>query len=189
VRHPLLATVGLCVALLAGCSSSPVLLDAEGLGDVVGVEQNSEGFYALGYTWCTGMSLGLLDPAPSYSSQITLVDGGTVGATIVDPSSQGWSTQDVVDHFQAQADQCELYVSEGSVTGSTIEPLSGLGTGVVGWRTEQEGAGWGELAVVPLDGRRALVVGISSPDDDAPITLDDLLARAQQGAEQFPAGD
>jgi hypothetical protein len=47
----------------------------------------------------------------------------------------------------------------------------------------------GEYVLLPLDASRVLAVGAETTSDDAPIDLDDLIAAALQGAEQFPAAD
>jgi hypothetical protein len=94
----------------------------------------------------------------------------------------------LIDRMEQDAALCAQTAGEHPDNHQSIEPLTGLGDGAVGWRTRDLDVR-GEYVVIPLPDGRLLAVGSTTTADDAPIDVRDLLALAAQGAEQFPATD
>jgi hypothetical protein len=154
------AAVGLLV--LAGCGSSPVLLDEADFDDVQTVHQN-EGAFAPGWTWCDALR-------PS-----RYIDGGP----------DDLPAEYMLEQYEQQADACAS--ADPTTRGYSIEPLTGLGDGAVGWETHTSDGEWGEYALIPLDEWRLLAVSFSTFEDEAPVDMDELIEHSRDGAEQFPA--
>lgn len=186
-RRPRRTGAGLVVAvvLLTGCGGDPVLLDGDDVPGVQGTTQNTRSGNVPGPTWCDGIAA---DTFPAPSSPGTVLDfgaQGSAGAVIIDRSGDGIGSDYVLATLQEQADLCGD--SDAASEGSTIEPLTGLVEGEVGWTTRRSDGEWGEYVLVPLDESRLLAVGFSTTQDEAPVDLDELVDRATAGAEQFPA--
>jgi hypothetical protein len=107
---------------------------------------------------------------------------------LLSPSVNGRDAAAIIEALEAGAAACARRLEPGT-TRQSIEPLVGLHDGAVGWHTTRQYEGWGEIAAIPLDVDRVLVVGVESSSDDAPIDVRDLLALALEGAEQFPMID
>lgn len=176
------------MVVLAGCSSSPVLLPADEFDDVTIVEQNTTYAIAPGWTWCRTMSPVEYGGDPEQGTWLQIDGGPSVGATVLDQSGLGQDASDLIAELVADADQCTLSAATiGS--GRSIEPLDGQGDGAAAWRTEDPNGVWGEFAVLPLDDTRVLAVGFQTDRDEPPAELADLIALAVEGAERFPGGD
>ena len=175
------------VALLAGCSSSPVVLSEGDFSDVTIVEQNSRFSIAPGWTWCQQLSpLGLME-SPVSGTWLEIGGGPAVGATILDRSDRGDDADDLLEEFRSAGEQCA--VSARSIgTGRVIEPLDTGRPGVSAWRTADRNGMRGEFAVMPLDDARVLAVGFVTDQEDPPADLDDLIRLAEQGARQVLSG-
>ena len=170
------------VALLAGCSSSPVVLSEGDFSDVTIVEQNSRFSIAPGWTWCQQLSpLGLME-SPVRGTWLEIGGGPAVGATILDRSDRGDDAEDLLEEFRSAGHLCADFAEPA--LGRAIEPVEGLGERVSGWRTEDPDGNWGEFAVMPLDDARVLAVGFVTDQEDPPADLDDLIRLAEQGARQ-----
>jgi hypothetical protein len=183
--------------LLGGCTASadPVQLPDDLVDGAVSVAQNTSGSYAFGPTWCdtilarwwVGAERQAASRPEVISSLFRFEDHGSVGATILDLSYDGTSAQDILDEVGDRAETC--LTSDALDRGYAFEPLSGLPDGAVGWSSATTAGMRGEYVLLPLDASRVLAVGAETTSDDAPIDLDDLIAAALQGAEQFPAAD
>lgn len=183
-RHARPVIAGALLAL-AGCASTPVLLDE---GDVAGAErviQNARHAVAPGWTWC-----GDLNPAGYVGADLVgswLSFGGQTqaGANLIDRSSDGLTAERVLGRFEDDATLCAESAAGSDVPGLSITALDGLDAGAVGWRTETGDGTWGELVLLPLDEWRLLAVGVSTDEERAPVDLDELVTQARQGAQQF----
>jgi len=178
-----LAAVGV-VLLLPACGSSPVLLDE---GDVPGVEsatQNSDRALAPGWTWCDGLRSGIYVQGPVISSSLVLGEWSRAGATIIDRSDDGAMAEYLLEEYAQEATLCAG--SAAVQQGNSIEPLTGLPEGALGWTTRTSDGEWGEYALIPLDEQRLLAVGFATTEDEPPVDMDELIEHAREGAEQFP---
>lgn len=176
--------------LLAGCSSSPVLLSEDDVPDVTLTEQNTDLAIAPGWTFCDAISPDVYLRAPVVGTWFELGGGATAGASVLDRGSDGLSADLVLEQIEAAADQCALESETYPGSGQAIEPLADVdafGAGALGWRTEAGDGTWGEYVVLPLDASRVLTVGFTTQQEDPPVDLRDLVERAEAGAAQFPA--
>jgi hypothetical protein len=187
VRHGRAALLGATLMLLAGCSSSPVLLSEDDVADVTLAEQNTDLAIAPGWTFCDAISPDVYLRAPVVGTWFELGSGATVGATVLDRRDDGLSADLMLEQTEAAAGQCALESETYPGSGQTIEPLDDLDDGALGWRTEAADGTWGEYVVAPLDESRVLAAGFTTQEDDPPVDLRDLLALAEAGAERFPA--
>jgi hypothetical protein len=176
------AAVGLLV--LAGCGSSPVMLDEADFDDVQTVHQN-EGAFAPGWTWCDALRPSRYIDGGAVSSSLTLGDRERAAATIIDGAPDDLPAEYMLEQYEQQADACAS--ADPTTRCYSIEPLTGLGDGAVGWETHTSDGEWGEYALIPLDEWRLLAVGFSTFEDEAPVDMDELIEHARDGAEQFPA--
>jgi hypothetical protein len=184
------ALIAGAVALaLAGCASSPVLLDEDDVPGAERVIQNARHAVAPGWTWCSDLNPAGYVGADLVGSWFSFGGDVQAGANIIDRSSDGLTAERIVERFEDDASLCADAAAGTDVDGRSIEPLVGLDAGAVGWRTETGDGTWGELVLVPLDEWRLLAVGLSTDEDRAPVELDDLVRLARQGAEQLPADE
>lgn len=187
MRHREGALLGTALVLLAGCSSSPVLLSEDDVTDVTVAEQNTDLAIAPGWTFCDEISPNVYLRAPVVGTWFELADGSTVGATVLDRRADGLSADLVLEQLEAAADQCALESETYPGSGQTIEPLDDLDDSALGWRTQTADGTWGEYVVLPLDESRVLAVGFTTEQDDPPVELSELVDLAAAGAERFPA--
>lgn len=178
--------------LVAGCTtSSSTLLNAS---DFRGVAEADHGPTSMppGRTWCSELSITNRQSAPQ-STLVLSEDGWTaVGAVILVGGSS--SAAELLDELEEGAADC-LAAAE-SAEGYSIEQLTGLEAGAVGWRTSDqtiegpEGglALWGEYVALPLDGTHLLAVGFETDEQQAPVELDELVRLAREGVERVGLG-
>ena len=169
--------------LLSGCASEPVLLDGDDVDGVVSTTQNDGGALAPGWTWCDDLRPGLYTGADVVSSFLTFEDESRAGATIIDLSEDTRSVDYLLEQYEAGADLCAENVAEGY----SIEPVTGLDGGALGWTTRRSDGEWGRYVLVPLDDVRLLAVGFSTTGEEPPVELSELVDLAEAGAERFPA--
>jgi hypothetical protein len=179
---PLAALGG--VLLLSACGSTPVLLDESDFPGVDSATQNSDRALAPGWTWCDGLRSGTYVQAPVVSSSLVFGEQSRAGATIIDRSGDGASAEYLVEQYAQEATLCAESVAVER--GNSIEPLSGLAEGEVGWTTRTSDGEWGEYVLIPLDEWRLLAVGFQTSEDEPPVDLDELIERAREGADQLP---
>jgi hypothetical protein len=163
-----------------------VLLDPDDFAGVTRADQNTQN-PPPGWTACD-LSVGdwLSDEGPDTALEFG-PDQRAGAAIAVQPSSSTRDVRETIDYLSGLAEMCAAGNSATSGRFS-IEPLSGLAPGEVGWRTRYEDPlRWGEYVVIPLDERRLLVVGFETDEADPPVVMDRLVELAKQGAEQFPA--
>ncbi len=175
------ATLALSLAL-AGCTQpDPTLLDADDVEGVVEATHDADEATAPGWTWCSP-----LDPYAYFrltpTSRLRFDGRASAGATIVDRSADGYSSDYLLAAFEEKAQLCVDGLN--AADGDTIEPLTGLGADTVGWRTETAEGGQGELALIRLDDARLLVVGVETDQAELPVSLDELIRLAREGAER-----
>ncbi|WP_213284315.1 hypothetical protein [Cellulomonas hominis] len=169
--------------VLGGCGSSPVLLEES---DFTGVqaEQQNEAAYAPGWTWCDALRPSSYIDGGAVSSSLTFGDRERAAATIIDGSPDDLPADYMLEQYEAQADSCAR--SDATTRGYSIEPLTGLGEGEVGWTTRTSDGEWGEYVLIPLDEWRLLAVGFQTSEDEPPVDRAELVEHAREGAEQFP---
>jgi hypothetical protein len=184
VRTARVLAAGIGVLVLAGCAGEPVLLDNSDFPGVTSTSQNEWGGGTPGPTWCSGIGSAQYAAGGSISSWLSFGDQGDAGAALIDRSSDSATTEYFVGKITEQATACAD--SEATTRGYSIEPLTDLGDGAVGWETHTSDGEWGEYALIPLDEWRLLAVGFSTFEDEAPVDLDELIEHAREGAEQFP---
>lgn len=173
--------------VLAGCSGpEPTLLRASDLDGVSGATHDSEEATTRGFGWCSPLDpYAYYRPAPT--SRLQLDGGGTVGATIVDQSREGYGADHLMGLFEEKAVLCVDGL--GAAGGDTIEPLTGLGADTIGWRTETGDGYQGEIAFVRLDDNRVLAVGVETDGAELPVELDDLIRLALEGVDRVGLDD
>ncbi|HEY0239605.1 MAG TPA: hypothetical protein VGC37_13270 [Friedmanniella sp.] len=173
---------GVLAVTLLRPAADPVLLDPR---DFTGVEAVHQGKPSQepGWTWCN------LDIAPwtSEGDPVTTLDldHDTLATAVIADGRPDATAEEIVSTLSADASACAE--SESVTLGASIEPLTGLDDGEVGWRTTTTFGAWGEYVLVPLDDSRVLAVGFATWDDDPAVAINELVARAKAGAEQFPA--
>lgn len=191
-RTKVIAGIGAGLAVLGGTFAfvlvrpGPVLLDPEDFPGVTRTDQNAQNSPP-GWTACD-LSVGdwLSDEGPD--TALEFGEDQRAGAAIaVQPSSSTRDVPEMIDYLSGLAEMCAAGNSATSGRFS-IEPLSGLAPGEVGWRTRYEDPlRWGEYVVIPLDEHRLLAVGFETDQEEPPVDMDRLVELAKQGAEQFPA--
>lgn len=175
----------LCAALaITACSNDPVLVDGSGLPGVDVTEQNRSLGSAPGWTWCEELAPNLYTATRAPSTGLAFDDGGEAGAVVIDRSRDGATADYFVERLGEAAARCADSDLVGE--GYSIEPLADLPDGQVGWRTGTPDGEWGELVLVPLDRWRVLAAGFATTEEEPPVDRDELVALAEQGAEQFP---
>lgn len=175
------------LVLLAGCSSSPVLVEDSALDGATSVHQDDEKALAPGWTWCDEIAPGLYVRGDVVSSWFGFGERGSAGATVIDRSADGLSAASVLELIEQRAASCAA--SDLTERGNSIEPLTGLGDGEAGWRTTTADGERGEYVLVPLDDRRLLAVGVATTEDEAPVDLDELVALATRGGERVAGSE
>jgi len=179
---------GVLVLALSGCASSPVLLDE---GDFSGVErsyQNQRYAVPPGWTWCEDLSPTFLGGGKFAGSWFSFGDPVQAGAALLDRSGDGMTAERLAGRYEDKAELCAEELERGEGEGRSIEALSGLDAGAVGWRTETMDGEWGEYVLIPLAEWQLLAVGFSTDQKEPPVDLDELVDLAREGAEQFPRG-
>jgi hypothetical protein len=169
--------------VLVGCGSSAVLVQESDVPGVETVHQNEEA-YAPGWTWCDALRPSFYIDGGAVSSSFTFGNRERAAATIIDGSSDDLPADYMLEQYEAQADSCAR--SDATTRGYSIEPLTGLAEGEVGWTTRTSDGEWGEYVLIPLDEWRLLAVGFSTSEQEPPVEMDELIQRAREGAEQFP---
>ncbi|VTR78925.1 hypothetical protein CHMI_03713 [Cellulomonas hominis] len=185
MRGGRLVVAAAAVLVLAGCAGEPVLLDDSDFTGVTSTSQNEWGGGTPGPTWCSGIGSAQYAAGGSASSWLSFGDHGDAGAALIDRSSDSASAEYFVGKISEQATACAD--SEATTRGYSIELLTGLGEGELGWTTRTSDGEWGEYALIPLDEWRLLAVGFSTFEDEPPVDLDELIEHARDGAEQFPS--
>jgi hypothetical protein len=180
--RPLVAAAGALV--LAGCGSSPVLLEESDVPGAEAVHQNEDAF-APGWTWCDALRPSRYIDGNAVSSSFSFADRARAAATLIDGASDDLPAEYMLEQYEQQADSCAS--AEATTRGYSIEPLPGLDDGALGWTTRTSDGEWGEYALIPLDEWRLLAVGFSTFEEEAPVDMDELIEHAREGAEQFPA--
>jgi hypothetical protein len=175
------------VVVVRGRDRPPSLVPADAIPGMTLERQDEMYAYAPGSTWCSDIAPGRFVWSPVTGSRFD-GDGVAAGAMFLNLSVRGRDSAAIIGALEAGAAACALRLVPGQ-NRQTIEPLAGLPEGAVGWRTTRERRSWwGEIAAIPWDEDRVLVVGIESyRGGDVPIDVRDLLAMALEGAEQFPA--
>ena len=197
-RTKVIAGIGAGLAVAGGALAfvllrpGPVLLDAD---DFPGVERayQNERSAPPGWTSCDlSVSGWVRQGGPD--TELIFGQGQRAGAAIgVEPGPLSGGAAEEIAYLERTAAICAD--SEKTERGFSIEPLTGLDDGAVGWRTKQEGyvrgdqevSVWGEYVVIPLDEHRLLAVGFETDQEEPPVDMDRLVELAKQGAEQFPA--
>jgi hypothetical protein len=173
--------------LLAGCASEPRLLDEDAYGEVTESAHNDDLSLVPAGGFCTALRAFTFTTEQLGGSQLVLADppGTLVGAQVVQ-EAPGLPLDDVLELAIANAELCaeEAEASEYDVA---IEPLEGLDTGDLGWRTRDADGMWGEIVLSRLDDDRLVAVGFQTYGEDAPVDVLDLLETARESADQFPA--
>lgn len=181
----LVGVLGVVLAIVL-LRPEPVLLDPDDFPGVARTHQNGHNAPP-GWTYCD-LSVGGWVREGSPDTALVFGPDQWAGAAIaVQPGGRSESAAELLDRLQERAASCAT--SELTQSGRfSIEPLSGLGPGEVGWRTRYEDPlQWGEYVVIPLDEGRLLAVGFQTTEETAPVDMDRLVELAKQGAEQFPA--
>lgn len=185
------------LAVLAGCAdrSEPTLLHRDDVRGAGAVTHEQSLWDVAGQGPCSGfgieMAYGHEQHAPS--TVVELDDG----ATLVEAQA-AWAgayipVEEVVGAIARQAEECIARAQDPQWSDRlSVEPLTGLGDGVLGWRVEQTGPGsggqgrtWGEYVVVPVTRQAALMVGFSTTLDEPSVDLDEVVARALARTEGF----
>ncbi len=187
-RGPIAIGAGVAAGVLAATLAvlllrpDPVLIDPADLPDVVSSHQG-ERAWPPGWTWCD-LSVARWVRQGDPVSTFTFSDD-TLAAAVIADGRPRWTTEEIASTLDDAATRCAG--SDKPAQGYSIEPLNGLDDGELGWRTSTPDGDWGEYVVIPLDDVRVLTVGFSTWEDDPPVTIEELVAHAKEGAEQFPA--
>lgn len=175
------------VVALAGCTQSdPPLLRESDFDGVVSATHDEPGQdYVPGPTWCRRLVPSRVPLPPGPISRLTFDEEDpypTVGAMVV-----GRSLDTVTDSLEGAAAWCTQVEGEGP--DRSLEPLTGLDDGAIGWRTRDDNGVWGEYVAVPLDGLHLLLVGFETDEAEPPIELDELIRLAREGVERVGLDD
>ncbi|WP_282944799.1 hypothetical protein [Cellulomonas endometrii] len=170
--------------VLSRCGADPVLLDESDFTGVTATSHRDWIGVTPGPTWCDGIGSEQFTKGASPGSALGFGERGAAGATIIDRSSYGAPAEYILELLERGATSCAE--SEPTTRGYSIEPLTGLAEGEVGWTTRTSDGEWGEYVLIPLDEWRLLAVGFSTSEDEPPVEMDELIERAREGAEQFP---
>lgn len=165
-----------------------MLLDEDDFQGVTETLQSKRYAVAPGWTWCEDLNPTWFSGGKFPVSWFSFGDPVQAGAAVLDRSADGVTAEELAGWFEDKAGLCAEELERGEEEGRSIEALSGLDAGSVGWRTETIAGEWGEYVLIPLDEWRLLAVGFSTDQQEPPVDLDELVALATEGAEQFPPG-
>jgi hypothetical protein len=183
----LAATLAVAIVIIARLRDpEPSLIQADAISGMTLAYQDEENAIPPGATWCPDLGGGRYVRRSPVKGSVFHGDGEWAGAMIVNPSVNGRDAAAIIAAMESAAAWCSEH-RDPSLPGNEIEPWAGLPEGAVGWHLTRRRGGWGEIAAIPLDADRVVLVGIDSLDGDVPIDIRDLLALALEGAEQFPA--
>lgn len=166
--------------VLAQRADAPVLLDPADFTGVTEVQEPGRG-QVPGTSWCVQLEESVRIHKGDPATKLALEDG-VVGAAVLSAPGSSSGAAGLIRAAEQQATAC--VESDLTAQGYAIEPLDGLEDGALGWRFRDVDGGSGELVLAPLDESRLLVVGQSGAASRLPAELDDLLARAIEGADR-----
>ena len=193
--RPLLGAAAL-VALLAGCSDEPEVPQLLDMDDVPGAvsEDHEPGRWVLaGQGWC-GMSTGPIGDRSGPYSRVGIGESRVQVEARIASNGPYEPAAELMAQVEADVQRCVDYLEERAAAGEpldrTIEPLTGLDDGVLGWRTRETPYGdsgdvWSEFALVQVTESKVLVVGVQTDEEEPPIDIEDLLAMALENAERL----
>lgn len=98
-------------------------------------------------------------------------------------------TDVVIEEMTANASRCAAPAAATDDPETSLEPLTGLDDGAVGWRTYDGPRVWGEYAVIPLDETHLLAVGFETDKPEPPIEINELIRLALEGVERVGLDD
>ena len=185
------------VALLAGCAGArerPHLLDLDDVPGAVSENHESGTWVLAGQGWC-GMSSGPVGDRSGPASGIGVGESRRVWVEARIASNGSYEpAEELMAEVEAGVQGCVDHLEELAAAGESldrsIEPLTGLADGVIGWRSREassDGSGetWGEFAVMQLTESKVLVVGFETDQVEPPIEIGELLAIALENTERL----
>lgn len=175
------------VLLASGCTGDdPTLLRESDFAGVVESEHRPDSGPP-GGTWCSGLRVGA-GRIVAHSSMALSEDRRTVvGATLIDLADDPVGADELFDELGERAALCEDNDTALS-RGYSIEPLDGLGHDTVGWRTGTSDGEHGEYAVARIGEAQVVAVGWVTSEPMPPVTTEELLRLARDGADRVGSG-
>ncbi|SDK69721.1 hypothetical protein SAMN05428985_105332 [Nocardioides sp. YR527] len=165
------------------------MLDADALPEIEKTSDGSKG--APGTGWCD--ALGSLETKLSTADdgttgeQYALVNGDVVGATVFVPGGGYYpDAGSMIAAIEEAVDDCSADADQGDYGEATMEPISGLPDGAVGFTFTSKSsnpAEVGSVAFAEAEDGRLVGVGVThSGDGEASVDVADLLATALERA-------
>lgn len=179
------ALVGLLT--LAGCSS-PTMLRESDFDDVTQAQHGTGGTPPSGW-WCNEFDPddGRLGAYSTLALDESEADWFRFGATLIE-AEPGFTATHLLEQVQDGAARCAEKAER--VESLSMEPLTGLPEGAVGWRgVHHTGGETFAIAVVAVDETHLLMVGWYTLRDDAPIEINELIRLGLEGVERVGLDD
>ena len=178
--------------LMTACGGDTTLLDTDALPQVE--ETNDGNMGAPGTGWCD--ALAYLETAKlsnaadgTTGDQYVLENGDVVGATVFVPGGGDYpDASSMLTAIKESVDECSADADNGDYGEATLEPISGLPGGAVGFTftsTSSNPVEVGSIAFAETEDGRLVGVGVThSGSGEASVDVADLLSTALERAAE-----